>query len=159
MSFISRISEIVKAYTDDQRNEIIQESRLQSAPSDVISLLHLPKKDPSLGSELFPSMVKTLEVTPSTTLRSVPETPSMHQYIFISYSHKDKKWLEKVQVMLTPLVRSEMIKIWADSQIYPGCGLPIGLSFFGTLSVNARSDRLWVKTAKWFIGLLSRPIQ
>lgn len=35
------------------------------------------------------------------------------------------------------------------------CGLPIGLSFFGTLSVNARSDRLWVKTAKWFIGLLS----
>ncbi len=35
------------------------------------------------------------------------------------------------------------------------CGLPIGLSFFGTLWVNDRSDGLWFKTAKWFIGLLS----
>jgi hypothetical protein len=42
------------------------------------------------------------------------------EQVFISYSHKDKKWLEKLQTMLTPLVRNEMIKTWADTQIEPG---------------------------------------
>jgi HEAT repeat protein len=44
----------------------------------------------------------------------------MHESVFISYSHKDKKWLEKIQNMLTPLVRKDLIKIWADTQIEPG---------------------------------------
>jgi HEAT repeat protein len=120
VSFVSRISEIVKVYTDNQCNEIMQESRLQSAPSEVISLLHMPKKDTSLGVELFPLTADVPEVAPLTNPGSVPKTPSAHQCIFISYSHKDRRWLEKVQIMLTPLVRSEMIKIWADSQINPG---------------------------------------
>jgi len=31
--------------------------------------------------------------------------------VFISYSHKDKKWLAKLQTMLTPLVRNKSIVI------------------------------------------------
>ena len=40
--------------------------------------------------------------------------------VFISYSHKDKKWLERLQTMLKPLVRKEAITIWADTQIQAG---------------------------------------
>lgn len=44
----------------------------------------------------------------------------MRENIFISYSHKDKRWLEKLQTMLVPLVRRELIKVWADTEIEPG---------------------------------------
>jgi hypothetical protein len=40
--------------------------------------------------------------------------------VFISYSHKDKEWLEKLQTMLRPLVRQNTIKVWEDTKIQPG---------------------------------------
>ncbi|MGH7791463.1 MAG: toll/interleukin-1 receptor domain-containing protein, partial [Thermodesulfobacteriota bacterium] len=39
--------------------------------------------------------------------------------VFISYSHKDKKWLERLQTMLKPFMRNEL-KVWDDSHIKPG---------------------------------------
>lgn len=39
--------------------------------------------------------------------------------VFISYSHKDKSWLEQLQKMLVPLKRAG-IKLWADTDIKPG---------------------------------------
>lgn len=44
----------------------------------------------------------------------------VRENIFFSYSHKDKKWLEKIQTMLSPLVRQNVIKTWADTEIEPG---------------------------------------
>jgi len=113
--FVKGISEIVKTYTDDERNEIMQESRLQSAPGEVVSLLH---QTSTTASEIE-SMVLMTNV-PEVALSTEPQSSLIRQSIFISYSHKDKRWLEKVQVMLSPLVRSEMIKVWADTQIDPG---------------------------------------
>lgn len=49
---------------------------------------------------------------------TTPQTTRKH--IFISYSHKDKKWLEKFQTMLMPYIRQEMINVWSDTQIEPG---------------------------------------
>ncbi|MDS4031745.1 MAG: SUMF1/EgtB/PvdO family nonheme iron enzyme [Candidatus Contendobacter sp.] len=40
--------------------------------------------------------------------------------VFISYSHKDSKWLERLQIHLTPLQRGGAIKPWADTAIKPG---------------------------------------
>ena len=40
--------------------------------------------------------------------------------IFFSYSRKDRRWLEEFQVMLTPLVRNQVISTWDDSKIGPG---------------------------------------
>lgn len=39
--------------------------------------------------------------------------------VFISYSHKDKKWLERLQTMLKPFIQKEL-KVWDDTQIKPG---------------------------------------
>lgn len=40
--------------------------------------------------------------------------------VFISYSHKDKKWLERLQTTLMPLVRQGTVNVWADTQIRTG---------------------------------------
>ena len=47
-------------------------------------------------------------------------TQQTREHVFISYSHKDKEWLGKLEIMLKPLVRKGMIKTWADTQIEPG---------------------------------------
>jgi hypothetical protein len=40
--------------------------------------------------------------------------------VFVSYSHKDAKWLEKLQVNLKPFVRHGPLEIWTDRDISPG---------------------------------------
>jgi hypothetical protein len=40
--------------------------------------------------------------------------------VFITYSHKDKKWLEKLETMLKPLVRNNSISMWDDTKIKAG---------------------------------------
>lgn len=46
--------------------------------------------------------------------------PQSRQHIFISYSHKDKKWVEVLCTALMPLVRKELIHVWEDTQMQPG---------------------------------------
>lgn len=57
---------------------------------------------------------------PSSSDASVDSLPSLRDYIFISYSHKDKKWLDKFHVFFSPLVRQEKLHPWSDDQISPG---------------------------------------
>lgn len=40
--------------------------------------------------------------------------------IFISYSHKDQKWLNRLQVHLKPLKADGITDVWADTKIDPG---------------------------------------
>lgn len=44
----------------------------------------------------------------------------MRNKVFISYSHKDKKWLEELQTHLYPIRKSSSIEIWVDTDIRPG---------------------------------------
>lgn len=40
--------------------------------------------------------------------------------LFISYSHKDQIWLERLNTMLTPLAWNERVNVWDDTKIKPG---------------------------------------
>jgi hypothetical protein len=42
------------------------------------------------------------------------------QKVFISYSHKDAKWLERLRVHLTPLEREGIMDLWDDTKIVAG---------------------------------------
>jgi hypothetical protein len=44
----------------------------------------------------------------------------MRTQVFISYSHKDKKWLDRLQVHLAPLEREGLVQRWDDTKIKPG---------------------------------------
>ncbi|MCI0436293.1 MAG: peptidoglycan-binding protein [Gemmatimonadetes bacterium] len=52
-----------------------------------------------------------------------PGTPAAkpeRMQVFISYSHRDEKWLERLQVHLKPLVRQGRVDSWDDTRILPG---------------------------------------
>lgn len=40
--------------------------------------------------------------------------------VFISYSHKDATWLQKLKMFLRPLEEKELIRVWDDTEIQPG---------------------------------------
>lgn len=45
---------------------------------------------------------------------------AVRNQIFISYSHEDKKWLERLQLHLKPLLRNTAIRAWDDTNIPVG---------------------------------------
>src|SRR6516162_3615378 len=46
--------------------------------------------------------------------------PAFRKGVFVSYSHKDEKWLKMLQTFLAPLVRNESVDLWDDTRIPPG---------------------------------------
>jgi internalin A len=52
--------------------------------------------------------------------RAGPSSLPARDQVFISYSHEDKDWLEKLQKMLKPLTRGQQVSAWADTSIRAG---------------------------------------
>jgi hypothetical protein len=48
------------------------------------------------------------------------ETSTRRTKIFISYSHQDSQWLERLRTHLRPLERRYGVEVWADTRIRPG---------------------------------------
>lgn len=44
----------------------------------------------------------------------------MMQHIFVSYSHQDSAFLERIRIHLRPLEREGRIDLWSDTRIQPG---------------------------------------
>ncbi|HEV7746154.1 MAG TPA: toll/interleukin-1 receptor domain-containing protein [Pyrinomonadaceae bacterium] len=44
----------------------------------------------------------------------------LRNHIFLSYSHKDRKWLDMLNTVLKPLTRDKKISIWDDTMINSG---------------------------------------
>jgi len=45
---------------------------------------------------------------------------TVRNQVFISYSHQDRRWLDRVQTALKPLVRNQTIDVWDDGRIKAG---------------------------------------
>ena len=46
--------------------------------------------------------------------------PHLRRNIFVSYSHADKAWLDRLRIHLAPYLRGEELFLWDDSKIQPG---------------------------------------
>lgn len=58
------------------------------------------------------------EPTPRPTL--VREAVTQRSHVFISYSHADRDWFDRLQLQLKPLMRGREALIWDDRRIRPG---------------------------------------
>jgi O-acetyl-ADP-ribose deacetylase (regulator of RNase III) len=68
----------------------------------------------------FAARVPDFDDHKTDTRDSSVEAESTRNQVFISYSHKNKDWLDRLQTMLTPLVRKNALGIWDDQQIEAG---------------------------------------
>ncbi|MFM7753229.1 MAG: SUMF1/EgtB/PvdO family nonheme iron enzyme, partial [Cyanobium sp.] len=52
----------------------------------------------------------------------MPEPAPERRHVFISYSHADRAWVERIRLVMAPLLRQEgnSLQLWDDSQIEPG---------------------------------------
>lgn len=53
-------------------------------------------------------------------LRETEAPPRIRNKVFVSYSHRDSKWLERLEVFLKPLERGGLVLLWDDTRIAPG---------------------------------------
>lgn len=58
--------------------------------------------------------------------------------VFVSYSHKDKEWLERLRVHMAPFLVGEKISLWDDAQI------PAGSSWHGEIEAAIAQARVAV---------------
>ena len=49
-----------------------------------------------------------------------PEPSHQRDRVFVSYSHKDKEWLEKFSAVLAPDIRNGRVDYWDDRELQPG---------------------------------------
>jgi hypothetical protein len=47
-------------------------------------------------------------------------TTELRNKVFVSYSRKDKAWLERIRTALKPYIRNKVMDVWADDQIASG---------------------------------------
>lgn len=53
--------------------------------------------------------------------KQIPKSKSViRTKVFISYSHEDEQWLEKLQIYLKPLEKRGLVERWDDTQIKAG---------------------------------------
>ncbi|WP_437932478.1 TIR domain-containing protein [Sorangium sp. So ce291] len=69
-----------------------------------------------------PQLSFFLAQTPTSTwMRLTGKTAAPRRdTVFVSYSHKDEEWLERLRVHTKPLERSGSIRFWDDTKILPG---------------------------------------
>jgi tetratricopeptide (TPR) repeat protein len=48
------------------------------------------------------------------------EGRARREHVFVSYSHEDRMWLDRLVTILRPLVRQGELKLWSDFDIRPG---------------------------------------
>ena len=97
----------------ERKNLIRSEVAIKHQDKIVTEMLQtVPSKGVSESEERVPSLLS--DPSPAAIL------PFLRDYIFISYSHKDKRWLQKLHLFFAPIVRQEKIHPWSDTQILPG---------------------------------------
>ena len=104
------------------RGEIIDPLRFNPRMSTetkaaLLSGLHLdPLKRPRSASELCRLLARQ-DINSSSHGTDAAEK---RRTVFVSYSHKDAKWLERIRVHLRPLERQGIVGLWDDTRIRPG---------------------------------------
>jgi len=102
--------------------QAVEEAEEQSGAVITDAYASIPEALKHWRGELPRQAADTPETqfSPAVPSRSSASTDAQRHHVFISYSHRDKKWLSELQTMLKPLVRVGLIEVWDDNKIKPG---------------------------------------
>jgi O-acetyl-ADP-ribose deacetylase (regulator of RNase III) len=107
-----------------QMSEVIADDLLKrDRPVEVTLYLYDPlgRKEPMDYIRFFEEFAaRTPRVAAHETAPHVKEEGESPEHVFVSYSHKDKVWLKRLQDMLQPLLRNGNMSFWSDTAIKPG---------------------------------------
>jgi TIR domain len=75
----------------------------------------------SAGQQAFALAKKLGDPALQEELRTLfnPESRRKNR-IFVSYSHKNKDWIERLQIMMNPFMRKDELELWDDTRLQPG---------------------------------------
>jgi hypothetical protein len=88
---------------------------------DIVALGPLPQNvsfSPKSG-ELF-DLIRKIRSVLAAQENSAAKKPPAQNSVFVTYSHKDKRFLDEFLVHLKPLERTKHVAAWSDRQIEPG---------------------------------------
>jgi internalin A len=121
--FLNKKRYLIQCYISGQDVDIrrlisdVFSQELELEQKYLLRPARLPTPTESLQRELEQAREKSL----NRQLRQTSMTEAAtRDLVFISYSHKDKKWFDDLKAHLEPLVREQNLKIWEDTQIQPG---------------------------------------
>ena len=84
-------------------------------------LKHLDDPQYSYDVKIKPAKIRTKsQIKKPISRSSVGTKMRIRNKVFISYNHKDKKWLERLRIHLKPMERQGTLRIWDDTLIEPG---------------------------------------
>lgn len=93
------------------------EMQMELPLSDPPTLLVHDRTD---VDEPLTTTIPSEKAPPPTAQTDLNEERSERSGVFISYSHADKMWLDRLRVHLRPLERDHSLSIWDDNKIKPG---------------------------------------
>ncbi len=75
----------------------------------------------SLSDEFFTQLSNTIESAINNPTAPLPaEGETRKSSAFISYSHRDKQYLDRLMVHLKPIQRKDLLDVWVDTRIKTG---------------------------------------
>jgi TIR domain len=72
-----------------------------------------------LATTSGPSLIASSE-TESAAAEPPPSPPRSGPLVFVCYSHKDSRFLRRLQAHCAPLIRSGLVAVWSDQKLRPG---------------------------------------
>lgn len=98
----------------------IFESGKDSPGSLMLSLQHLSYKGADKAGDVSARLKEAIEAIQANGTRNPEEPPVAPRSLFISYSHEDREYLDRLLIHLKPLERAGLIEMWSDTQIRSG---------------------------------------
>lgn len=100
---------------------------LQSSPHSMEVTIYLYDRDGRLNNwdflpfiRRFDRHVPEFSDNKTANAATAPTTAARRDQVFISYCHKNKEWLERLQTMIKPLIRKQGLTVWDDTKINAG---------------------------------------
>jgi len=145
----SDLEQMVLFKLDKNLEDIAGRGRLQVVATDLIkeynkqsdaaSLLRAARASNS-GNALLRQFEERFNASSSQrgAANSQPgsSAPSQRTSVFISYSHKDRVWLDRFKTAFAPAVRTDRVKVWDDTQI------PVGSRWMDEIKAALQSARI-----------------